>query len=363
MRENYYDNYRDIEEEKSIKILTPKEIKAKLDKTVIGQDETKKKVATEIYRHYLRLKSNKKLTKNNMLFTGLTGTGKTFIMEEVAKILDVPIYIQDCTALTSAGYVGDDIENCLKGLIQNANNDIDWAEKGIIVLDEFDKLSRKGENVSITRDVSGESVQQGMLKMLEGNVMKVPEGRRKHPQERCTEINTKNILFVACGSFESIELLVKERLKKSSNVGSIGFNVNVQSKNEELSLAEIRKNITRDDLKKYGMLPEILGRFSILSNLHPLEKEDLINILKNKKGLFKEYETIFELSNNKLMVESSAYEFIAETAIKENIGARGLKAIVENIMSDIMFEMPSEKDKTYIINDEFCKAVKLLDIA
>lgn len=367
MRNNYDyedDYYENKEDKKEIKILTPKEIKNKLDENVIGQEETKKKIATEIFKHYLRIQSNYKLTKNNILMIGLTGTGKTFMMQEIARILNIPIYIQDCTSLTSAGYVGDDIENCLKGLIQNANGDIEWAEKGIIVLDEFDKLSRKGENVSITRDVSGESVQQGMLKMIEGNVVKVPEGRRKHPQERCTEIDTKNILFVACGSFESIELLVEERLSgKNKNSNTIGFNANVKSKKEEISLADIRSNITRDDLKKYGILPEILGRFSVLSNLHPLEKTDLINILKNKNGLFDEYKIIFKLTNNELIVKDEVYEFIAETALKENIGARGLKSIVEDIMGDIMFEIPSIKNQTYILDRKQCEKVKILNIA
>ena len=357
------DNMEAIEKtEREFKLLTPMEIKSKLDETVIGQDDTKIKLATEVFRHYLRIENEKKLhrsgktiTKNNIMLTGLTGTGKTYLMQQIAKILDVPIYIADCTTMTSAGYVGEDAESCLKGLIQNADYNIRKAERGIVVLDEFDKLSRKGENPSITRDVSGESVQQGILKMLEGNIIRVPQGQRKHPREDCEEIDTTNILFVACGSFEGIEEIIKGRLKKKSNKGSIGFGAEIKSKSEELSLKDIRLSITRDDLKKYGMLPEVLGRFSILSNLHPLEKEDLIDILKNQNGLFEEYKTVFHLMNKKLTVKDETYEYIADKAISQNIGARGLRAIVEDLMYITMYEMPSEDKKTYKIDLEFCK--------
>lgn len=364
--ENYEnDNMETIQKtEREFKLSTPIEIKSKLDETVIGQDDTKIKVATEVFRHYLRLqnekklnKSGKKITKNNILLTGLTGTGKTFLMQEIAKILGVPIYIADCTTMTSAGYVGEDAESCLKGLIQSADYDIKQAERGIVVLDEFDKLSRKGENPSITRDVSGESVQQGILKMLEGNVIRVPQGQRKHPREDCNEIDTSNILFIGCGSFEGIEEIVKGRFKKKSNKCSIGFGAEIKSKSEELSLKDIRMNINRDDLKKYGMLPEVLGRFSILSNLHPLEKEDLINILKNQNGLFNEYETVFSLMGKKLIIKDEVYDFIADKAISEHIGARGLRAIVEDLMYKTMYEMPSEDKKRYTIDKEFCKNI------
>jgi ATP-dependent Clp protease ATP-binding subunit ClpX len=372
--DNEYEDYERDEDNKmeerlpkqEFNLLTPVEIKSKLDETVIGQDDSKIKIATEVFRHYLRLqnekklkKSGKKISKNNILLTGLTGTGKTFLMQEIAKILDVPIHIQDSTTLTSAGYVGDDIETCLKGLIQNADYDIEKAERGIVVLDEFDKLSRKGENPSITRDVSGESVQQGILKMLEGNIIRVPAGQRKHPREDCMEIDTTNILFVGCGSFEGIEEIVKGRMKKKNNKSSMGFGANIQSKSEEISLKEIRNSITRDDLKKYGMLPEVLGRFSILSNLHPLEKSDLVNILKNQNGLFEEYKTVFSLMGKKLIIKDEVYEFIAETALSENIGARGLRSIVEDLMYKLMFEMPSETKKTYTIDKKYCESIKI----
>lgn len=344
-----------------INLLTPIEIKAKLDETVIGQEETKIRIATEVFKHYLKIKnentlnmSNKSITKSNILLTGLTGTGKTFIMQEIAKILDVPIYIQDCTTLTCSGYVGADIENALKGLLQDTDWDVSRAENGIVVLDEFDKLSRKSENPSITRDVSGESVQQGMLKMLEGTIMQVPDGQRKSVLEKTTAIDTKNILFVACGSFEGIEQIVKQRINKANNKSRIGFGADIKSKNQETPLRDIRLGITREDLRLYGILPEILGRFSILSNLHPLEVSDLVNILKNDTGIFSEYETEFGLLNKRLIVKEEVYEYIAEKAIKENVGGRGLKAIVEDLMFKTMFEMPSSSQKEYVLDLSFC---------
>lgn len=354
-----------IKKPHEIKLLTPAEIKTKLDETVIGQNDTKIKLATEVFKHYLKIKnenklnmSNQTITKSNILLTGLTGTGKTFIMQEIAKILDVPIYIQDSTTLTCSGYVGMDIENCLKGLLEDADWDVARAENGIVVLDEFDKLSRKSENPSITRDVSGESVQQGMLKMLEGSIMQVPEGQRKSVMDRTIAIDTKNILFVACGSFEGIEQIVKQRINNTNNRSRIGFGADIKSKKEETPLKDIRLRITRDDLRKYGMLPEILGRFSILSNLHPLEKSDLVNILKNKQGLFNEYKTVFSLMNKKLIVKQEVYEYIAEKAIKENVGARGLRAIVEDLMYQLMYEMPSSTQSEYVLDLSFCNQSK-----
>jgi ATP-dependent Clp protease ATP-binding subunit ClpX len=286
-----YEDYEKEEDNKmeerlpkqDFQLQTPVEIKTKLDETVIGQDDTKIKIATEIFRHYLRLqnekklnKTGKKISKNNILLTGLTGTGKTFLMEEIAKILDVPIYIQDSTTLTSAGYVGDDIENCLKGLLENADWDIERAEKGIVVLDEFEKLSRKGENPSITRDVSGESVQQGILKMLEGHVMRVPEGQRKHPREQGTLVDTTNILFVGCGSFEGIEEIVKGRLKKKNNQTSMGFGANIQSKKEEVSLKEIRENITKSDFSNGCKLLNIENLPNTSGNIPYFFKSSLV---------------------------------------------------------------------------------------
>jgi ATP-dependent Clp protease ATP-binding subunit ClpX len=356
-------NYQEVEK-KEIIVKTPYEIKSELDNVVVGQEHAKRVLATEVFKHYLRIKNedelrsmNKEINKSNILMTGLTGSGKTYLIQQIAKILDIPLAIADCTSLTCAGYVGDDVENVLRVLIQNADYDIEKAEMGIVYLDEFDKLSRKSENPSITRDVSGEGVQQALLKMIEGNIMRVPpQGGRKHPREECIEIDTKNILFMAGGSFEGIEQIVSKRLSAKSGGNTIGFKTsdNIKSKNE-LSIREIRNSINREDLKKYGMLPEVLGRFSILTNLEPLDKNALINILRLDNGLINEYKTIFELQGKKLTVKEEVFEEIADIAIKENVGARGLRSIVEQCLSDLMFNAPSERKTNYIVDTEFIK--------
>lgn len=341
-------------------IRTPKEIKRYLDEVMVGQDEAKMKVAVEIFKHTLRHENKRRLneegktiSKNNVLMTGLTGTGKTFMWQQIAKYLDIPIFIQDTTKLTASGYVGSDIEDCLKGLLESADYDIKKAERGIIVLDELDKSSRKSENPSITRDVSGECVQQGLLKILEGTISTIPEGRRRHPMEEGIKIDTSNILFVGCGSFEGIEEVVKERLKKKDkHQTTMGFGA-TYNKKQELSIDEIRRNITRDDLKKYGMLPELLGRFPVLTNLKPLHKEDLKNILKLNEGIFSEYKSVFELMGKKLIIKEEVYDYIVEQAISQGIGARGLKAISEDIMFDMMFNAPSERKQRYILDKKY----------
>ena len=346
--------------------ITPKEIKKYLDSVMIGQDEAKKRVAVEIYRHALRMNNEyelyemgKSISKNNVLMTGLTGTGKTFMWQMIAEFLDIPIFIQDTTKMTASGYVGEDIENCLKGLLENADYDFDRAEKGIIVLDEIDKSSRKSENPSVTRDVSGESVQQGLLKILEGTIATIPSERRRHPMDEGTQIDTKNILFVGCGSFEGIEEIVKERLRKENkSERTMGFGA-TSSKREELSIDEIRANITREDLVKYGMLPELLGRFPIVTNLKPLHKEDMIEILKLGNGIFEEYKTTFRLMGKTLIVKDEVYEYIVEKALKENTGARGLRSSVEEIMFDVMFNAPSESKKRYVIDMKYINSLEV----
>lgn len=338
-------------------ILTPKKIKEQLDNYIIGQNQAKIALSIEIFKHYLKIRNkyelldnNKTISKSNILMTGLTGCGKTLLAETLAKILDVPFAIADATTLTQAGYVGDDVENILLKLVQSADYDIERAEKGIIYIDEIDKIARKGENVSITRDVSGEGVQQALLKILEGTISRIPpQGGRKRPQEDCIELDTKNILFIAGGSFENVEDIVKQRLNTKNN---IGFSVNIQNNKKDMTLKELRNNISMSDLKKFGMMPELLGRFNILTNLEPLELNDLVNILKLKTGYIEEFKTIFKLQNKNLVFQKSSYEEIAKIALKENLGARGLKYIIEKIMSNIMFNAPSEDVKEYIVNKE-----------
>lgn len=338
-------------------VPTPIEIKAYLDTVMISQDEAKMRVAIEVYKHMLKIVNAKKLmeegeeiSKNNILITGLTGTGKTFMMQAIGHFLQVPVFIQDATNMTEAGYVGEDVENAVKGLILEADYDVDLAEQGIIVLDEIDKLGRKGENMSTTADVGHEGVQQAMLTMLEGTIVTVPEGKRRNPQEDGTQVDTSNILFIGIGSFEGIEDIVSKRLNKKKGGSSIGFGATIQSKKDELSVKELRRNITRQDLTKFGMMPELLGRFSVLTNLDPLDKEDLLSILKLNKSIFHEYKLIFELMGKTLTIKEEVYNYIVDKAIEEGTGARGLKAIIEDIMVKIMFTAPSERKKRFVLD-------------
>lgn len=344
--------------------MTPQKIKELLDEKVIGQDEAKKTLAVSIYKHYFRMiheqeliQQNKQLEKSNIILTGLSGSGKTLLLKTVAEILDVPIFIADCTAFTEAGYVGEDVENCLTGLLRDADYDVERAEMGIVVLDEIDKVCRKGENVSVTRDVSGEGVQQALLKIVEGGIVNVPpEGGRKHPQSAMIAVDTKNILFVGLGAFEGIEeTCVKERLKKQYGVQKIGFNVENSLSKADLdkkSMRELRSMITKEDLIKFGMMPEFMGRFPLVRNLSPLGKEDLVKILKMNNHFFAQYKTIFELSGKKLIIDEDVYEAIADRALCEKTGARELQSIVDNIMEDVVYNMPSDNLKKYCITKE-----------
>jgi ATP-dependent Clp protease ATP-binding subunit ClpX len=333
-----YDN----EEESAtnnMQLATPSQIKAHLDQYVIGQDEAKRTLAVAVYNHYKRLKQNKKsdveIQKSNILMIGSTGSGKTYLAQSLAKFLGVPFAIADATCLTEAGYVGEDVETMLRTLLQNANYDIESAQRGIIYIDEIDKISRKGENMSITRDVSGEGVQQALLKIIEGTISEVPvTGNRKHPQAETIKLDTSNILFICGGAFDGIDKIIgKEEMHNT-----IGFSANVSDKKEsEVDMSKVEQH----DLVKYGLMPELIGRLPIITALNPLSEEDLVHILTEpKNAITKQYQELLSMDGVKLEFEDEALKKIAEMAIKKKTGARGLRSIIENAMQKIMFDVP-----------------------
>src|SRR6195952_1088101 len=336
-------------------VKKPIEIKKFLDEYVIGQNDAKKVLAVAVYNHYKRMnqkvENDVEIEKSNIIMVGETGTGKTLLAKTIARVLNVPFAIVDATVFTEAGYVGEDVESILSRLLQVCNYDVSAAEKGIVYIDEIDKIARKGDNPSITRDVSGEGVQQGLLKLLEGtDVLVPPQGGRKHPEQKLIKINTQNILFICGGAFDGVDRIIGRRI----NTNAIGFNVNKEQ--QEFTRKNLLQHVNAPDLKSFGLIPELLGRLPVVTHLNPLDSISLRSILTEpKNSLIRQYKRLFELEGIQLSIDDDVLDFMVTKAVEYKLGARGLRSICESILTDAMFELPSSKENKFHLNIEYAR--------